>query len=88
MKLTQTSNTSLTLTYDDPAGSGDLKTFKLSKSDLSERLAQVRVLLGRKIKDADIQNALTAMVDELRRNKAGLPNDYDFAPLINVELEA
>ena len=92
VKITQVSTTSgevlLTLTYDNPQGSGNFATFSLRKSDLVDRLIEVRLLLGRPLTLTDAKEAILAIINEVRKGKAGIPEDFNFAPFINIELEA
>ena len=92
IRITQVSTNSgeiiLTITYDNPKGSGNLTTFSLSYQDLKERLAQVSALLGRTITLTDAQQALIEIINEVRRNQSGIPQNFDFTPYINVELES
>jgi hypothetical protein len=91
VKITQvTTNTgevSLTLTYDNPAGSGKFATFKLRKTDLYTRLHNVEVLLGRPLTLTDAQQAIVAIVNEARNGKSSIPADFDFTQYLNVEIE-
>jgi hypothetical protein len=77
----------LTVSYDFPIGSGVVKSFKLKKTDLYERLKQVEDLLGRAISLADAQLAIVAFTNEMRKGTSTIPEDFNFAPYINVELE-
>jgi len=77
----------LTLTFDSPSGSGNLQTFKVRKSDLVQRLIEIRLLLGRALTIQDARFALVAIINEVRRGKTGIPEDFDFAPFIGQELE-
>jgi hypothetical protein len=77
----------LTLTYDNPSGSGSLYTYSLRKQDLVDRLTQVRSLLGRPLTIMDAKQAIVEIINEVRRNQSGIPESFDFAPYINVELE-
>jgi hypothetical protein len=92
IKITQISLTSgqimLTITYDNPRGSGNLSTFQLSYQDLKNRLVQVAALLGRNLTLIDAQQALVEIINEVRQNRAGIPQNFDFTPYIGVELEA
>jgi hypothetical protein len=91
VKITQVNATSgeilLTLTYDNPKGSGNFATFSLKKSDLCDRLIEVRLLLDRSITLTDAKEAILAIINEVRKGKTGIPEDFNFAPFINVELE-
>lgn len=78
----------LTITYDNPRGSGNLSTFQLSYQDLKNRLVQVAALLGRNLTLIDAQQALVEIINEVRQNRAGIPQNFDFTPYIGVELEA
>ena len=92
VKITQISATSgeilLTLTYDNPKGSGNLATFSLKKIDLLNRLIEVRLLLGRPLTLTDVKEAILAIVNEVRKGQTGIPEDFNFTPFINIELEA
>ena len=92
IKITQVSisngEVTLTIAYDNPAGSEIMFTFALKKQDLYERLRRIRELLGRPLSLQDAKYALIAIVNELRAGKLGVPEDFNFAAVIDVELEA
>lgn len=92
IKVTQvsvsTGEVTMTVAYDNPAGSGIMFTFSLKKQDLFERLRRVRELLGRPITLQDAKLALIVVVNELRAGRSGVPEDFNFAGVIDVELEA
>ena len=92
IKITQVSSASgqiiLTITYDNPKGSGNLGTFKLSYQDLKDKLIQVAALLGREATLQDAQEVLIEIINEVRKNQAGIPQIFDFTPYIGTELEA
>ena len=77
----------LTVTYDNPKGSGTLRTFQLSYRDLINRLVQVSGLLGRNVTLTDAQEALVEIINEVRKNQADIPQNFNFTPYISVELE-
>jgi len=91
IKITQVSSASgqiiLTITYDNPKGSGNLGTFQLSYQDLKDRLSQVAALLGRKVTLQDAQEVLIEIINEVRKNQAGIPQTFDFTAYIGAELE-
>ena len=63
-------------------------TYSLRKQDLFDRLIQIRGLLGRVLTITDAKQALVEIINEVRKNAAGIPQDFDFTPYINIELEA
>ncbi|MGA3192659.1 MAG: hypothetical protein ABSD73_09145 [Candidatus Bathyarchaeia archaeon] len=91
IKITQVATASgqimLTVTYDNPKGSGTLYIFQPSYQSLVERLVQVSALLGRNVTLTDAQQALVEIVNEVRKNQAGIPQNFDFTPYIGTELE-
>lgn len=91
VKITQVATSSgqimLTVTYDNPKGSGTLFSFSLSYQSLVERLVQVSALLGRNVTLTDAQQALVEIINEVRKNQAGIPQNFDFTPYIGAELE-
>lgn len=91
VKITQVSTTGgeviLTIAYDNPKGSGTMFTYALRKQDLIDRLIQIRSLLGRALTLTDAQQALVEIINEVRQGQAGIPQDFNFTPYINVELE-
>jgi hypothetical protein len=78
----------LTITYDNPKSSGNTTTFQLSYQDLKNRLVQVAALLGRNVTLTDAQQVLVEIINEARKNQAGIPQDFNFTPYIGIELEA
>ena len=91
IKITQVSISTgevlLTIVYDNPAGSGTMFTLTLKKQDLFERLRRIRELLGRPLTLQDAKYALIAIVNELRAGRIGVPEDFNFSSVIDVELE-
>jgi hypothetical protein len=84
---TTTGEVTLTIVYDNPAGSGTMFTFLLKKQDLFDRLRKIRELLGRQLTLQDAKLALLVIVNELRAGKSGVPEDFNFSSVIDVELE-
>jgi hypothetical protein len=78
----------LTLTFDNPSGSGKMSTFNVQKRDLVDRLIQVRSLLGRPLTLTDARQVLVEIINEVRKGQQGVPEDFDFRPYIGVELES
>jgi hypothetical protein len=52
-----------------------------------DRLISVRALLGRPLTVTDARQAIVSIINEVRRGKSGVPENFDFTPYINVELE-
>jgi hypothetical protein len=77
----------LTISYDNPEGSGVLSILKLRKQDLVDRLIQIRSLLGRPLTITDAKQALIEIINEVRQGRQGVPEDFDFTPYIGAELE-
>jgi hypothetical protein len=92
IKITQVSSASgeivLTVTYDNPVGSEEMHNLLLKKQDLFERLRRIRELLGRALTLQDAKYALVALVNEVRSGGLGVPEDFNFSAVIDVELEA
>lgn len=91
VKITQVTASSgeviLMVTFDVPVGSGVLHVFGIHKQYLVDRLIKIRDLLGRPLTMADAKLALVQIINEVRRGKQGVPEDFDFTPYIGVELE-
>jgi hypothetical protein len=91
IKITQVSTSGgqimLTIAYDNPKGSGNLGTFQVSYQDLKGRLVEVAALLGRNMTLTDAEQVLVEIINEVRRNQAGIPQSFDFTPYVGVELE-
>lgn len=64
-----------------------MSSFVLKKQDLFERLRKIRELLGRPLTLQDAKLALIAIVNEVRAGKSGVPEDFNFSSVIDVELE-
>jgi hypothetical protein len=77
----------LTISFDNPSGSGTMKIFTLHLQDLVDRLIQVKSLLGRALTLADASQALVEIINEARKGQTGVPEHFDFTPYIGVELE-
>ena len=78
----------LTISYDLPDGT--TKTFKLNYLDFADRLKAVRQLLGRPLMLKDAQEALIAIVNEVRAGKKLLPESFlaSLQAAVGVDLEA
>jgi len=77
----------LTISYDLPDGT--TKTFKLNYLDFTDRLKAVRQLLGRPLMLKDAQEALIAIVNEVRAGKKLLPESFlaSLQAAVGVDLE-
>jgi hypothetical protein len=77
----------LTISYDLPDGT--VKTLKLNYLDLTDRLKTVRQLLGRPLVVKDTQEALIAIVNEVRAGKKLLPESFlaSLQAAVGVDLE-
>jgi hypothetical protein len=84
---TTTGEILLVIAYDNPSGSGTMYSYSLPYQDLKARLAQVAELLGRTVTLTDAQQAIVAIINEVRSNQAGIPQTFDFTSSIGVELE-
>ena len=78
----------LTISYDLPDGT--TKTFRLNYLDFADRLKIVRQLLGRPLMLKDAQEALIAIVNEVRAGKKLLPESFlaSLQTAVGVDLEA
>jgi hypothetical protein len=78
----------LTISYD--LTDGTIKTLKLNYLDLADRLKNVRQLLGRPLMLKDAQEALIAIVNEVRAGKKLLPESFlaSLQAAVGVDLEA
>jgi len=78
----------LTISYDLPDGT--TKTFRLNYLDFADRLKIVRQLLGRSLMLKDAQEALIAIVNEVRAGKKLLPESFlaSLQAAVGVDLEA
>jgi hypothetical protein len=92
IKITQVSVSTgevvLTVSYDNPKGSGQLSIFQLRKQDLVDQLIDIRRLLGRLLTLTDAKQVLVSIINGVRSGQSGIPEDFDFAPYIGVELES
>lgn len=77
----------LSVTFDNPKGSGITSSFILHYRDLVDRLVQVQNLLGRALTLTDAQQVLVKIINGVRSNQSGIPQNFDFTPYIGVELE-
>lgn len=77
----------LSVTYDNPKGSEITSSFILHYRDLVDRLVQVQNLLGRALTLTDAQQVLVKIINEVRSNQSGIPQNFDFTPYVGVELE-
>lgn len=91
IKITSVSTSSgeivLAVAYDNPSGSGTMFSVNVRKEDLFNRLIQIKALLGRPLTLTDARQVLVEIVNEIRVGKTGIPENFDFSPYINLELE-
>jgi hypothetical protein len=89
IKITQVSTAGgevvLKIQYDKD---GQVQLIDVRKEDLMERLKLVRQTLGRPITLTDLKQATVALINELRAGKTPLPEDFNYASFIGVDLEA
>ena len=62
-------------------------TVDVRKDDLVERLKLVRKTLGRPVTLTDVKQTTVALVNEVRAGKSPLPEDFNYADFIGVDLE-
>jgi hypothetical protein len=62
-------------------------TVDVRKDELIERLKLVRKTLGRPITLTDAKQTIVALVNEVRAGKSPLPEDFNYADFIGVDLE-
>jgi hypothetical protein len=58
------------------------------KDELIERLKLVRKTLGRPLTLTDVKQVIVALVNEVRTGKSPIPEDFNYAEFIGVDLEA
>ena len=88
IKITQVNTSSgeviIRIQYDKDS---QVFTVDVRKDDLVERLKLVRKTLGRPVTLADVKQATVALVNEVRAGKSPLPEDFNYADFIGVDLE-
>ena len=88
IKITQVNTSSgeviIRIQYDKDS---QVFTVDVRKDDLGERLKLVRKTLGRPVTLADVKQATVALVNEVRAGKSPLPEDFNYADFIGVDLE-
>jgi hypothetical protein len=77
----------LTISFDNPSGSGTMKTYSLHLQDLVDRLIELKQILGRSLTVTDARQVLVEIINEVRVGKTGIPEHFDLTPYIGVELE-
>jgi hypothetical protein len=63
-------------------------TVDVRKDELIERLKLVRKTLGRPLTLTDVKQVIVALVNEVRTGKSPIPEDFNYAEFIGVDLEA
>ena len=63
-------------------------TVDVRKDELIERLKLVRKTLGRPVTLTDVKQVIVALVNEVRTGKSPIPEDFNYADFIGVDLEA
>ena len=88
IKITQVNTSSgeviIRIQYDKDS---QVFTVDVRKDDLVERLKLVRKTLGRPVTLTDVKQATVALVNEVRAGKSPLPEDFNYADFIGVDLE-
>jgi hypothetical protein len=62
-------------------------TVDVRKDELIERLKLVRKTLGRPLTLIDVKQVIVALVNEVRTGKSPIPEDFNYADFIGVDLE-
>ena len=63
-------------------------TVDVRKDELIERLKLVRKTLGRPVTLTDAKQVIVALVNDVRTGKSPIPEDFNYAEFIGVDLEA
>ena len=63
-------------------------TVDVRKDELIERLKLVRKTLGRPLTLTDVKQVIVALVNEVRTGKSPIPEDFNYADFIGMDLEA
>ena len=63
-------------------------TVDVRKDELIERLKLVRKTLGRPVTLTDVKQVIVALVNEVRTGKSPIPEDFNYADFIGMDLEA
>jgi len=63
-------------------------TVDVRKDELIERLKLVRKTLGRPVTLTDAKQVIVALVNDVRTGKSPIPEDFNYADFIGVDLEA
>jgi len=58
------------------------------KDELIERLKLVRKTLGRPVTLTDAKQIIVALINEVRTGKSPIPEDFNYADFIGMDLEA
>lgn len=92
VKITQISTASgeivLVIAYDNPKGSGTMFTYNLRKEDFYNALYQFLNIIGRALTLTDAQQVLVQIINKVRAGASSIPQNFDFTPYINAELES
>ena len=77
-----------TLVFEADFPDGTVKTVEIDHEEIRERLKTVRRLLGRPVTKADLKYVIKTLFKELREGKEEIPETFDYAEFIEVDLEA
>ncbi|RLG06189.1 MAG: hypothetical protein DRN65_05735 [Thaumarchaeota archaeon] len=77
-----------TLVFEADFPDGTVRTVEIDDEEIRERLKTVRKILGRPATKTDLKYVIKTLFKELREGKEEMPETFDYAEFIEVDLEA
>ena len=77
-----------TLVFEADFPDGTVRTVEIDDEEIRERLKTVRKILGRPATKTDLKCVIKTLFKELREGKEEIPETFDYAEFIEVDLEA
>jgi len=79
--------TTLIFDVDALAPDGSITEVRIPAADLTERMRELKRLLGRDLTVNDLRDLVVALVNQMREGRKPLTERFDFAEYIGVDFE-
>ena len=88
LKQVKTTYGRATLVFEADFPDGTVRIVEVEDEEIRERLKTVRRILRRPVTKADLKYVIKTLFRELREKREALPETFDYAEFIDVDLEA
>lgn len=77
-----------TLVFDVDFPDGSVRELRIQSADLTDRMRELKRLVGRELTVGDLRNVIVAVVNQMREGKKPLTERFDLSQYVGVDLEA